>query len=181
MPQRAPRRAQAATLSSCNPDSQSFRIAAYPFYRIARVAGLYTDCLNRELKPRGMDQPHWRVLMLLNEHNPASMGLIAEHAVMKLPTLLKVIRRMSAEGLVRHAPRPTDQRVTEVSITPKGRRALAVVRRVAAHVYMQVTSSLSAQDIVALNDVLGRLEGNLLQMRDIKRRGSSARAGGDRA
>jgi MarR family transcriptional regulator, organic hydroperoxide resistance regulator len=165
MTKRAPRNTGVAALSSCNPESESFRIAAYPFYRIARVAGLYTDCLNRELKPRGMDQPHWRVLMLLSEHNPASMGLLAEHAVMKLPTLLKVIRRMSDEGLVRHRPRPTDQRVVEITITPQGRRALAVVRRVAAQVYTQVTSSLSERDIAALNEILQRLEGDLLKMR----------------
>src|SRR5262245_7771463 len=99
------------------PTSKSFRIADYPFYRNARVAGLYSDCLERELKPRGMDQPRWRVLMILNEHNPASMGLIAQMAVMKLPTVLKLVQRMTDEGLVRNAPRLSDQRVTEVSIT----------------------------------------------------------------
>jgi MarR family transcriptional regulator, organic hydroperoxide resistance regulator len=143
------------------PTSKSFRIADYPFYRIARVAGLYSVCLERELKPRGMDQPRWRVLMILNEHNPASMGLIAQMAVMKLPTVLKLVQRMTEEGLVRNAPRASDQRVTEASITASGRRALVMIKRVAADVYGRATAKLSLPEIEQLNAILGHVEQNL--------------------
>jgi len=158
------------TLARTSPASESFRIADYPFYRIARVSALYSECLDRELKPRGMDQPRWRVLMILNEHNPASMGAIAELAVMKLPTLLKLVQRMTEEGLVRNSPRLTDQRVTEVSITARGRKALVLIRRVAADVYTQVTAHLSSRDIESLNGALGGLEENLLTMRRERKR-----------
>jgi DNA-binding MarR family transcriptional regulator len=173
MARRTPRSEDATALPETNPISDSFRIAEYPFYRIARVAGLYTDCLERELKPRGMDQPHWRILMILREHHPAAMGFIAELAVMKLPTLFKVIRRMTNEGLVRHGPRPSDQRVTEVSITPRGRRALVMIRAVAAQVYTHVTSNLTAKEIAVLNELLGRMEANLLDMRGRKTRSAA--------
>lgn len=152
------------------PTSKSFRIADYPFYRIARVASLYSNCLEQQLKPRGMDQPHWRVLMILSEHNPASMGLIAQMAVMKLPTVLKLVQRMTDEGLVRNAPRLSDQRVTEVSITASGRRALVVVKRVAADVYAQATKELSAAEIEQLNAILGHIETNLEATRHAHRR-----------
>lgn len=148
-----------------DPASSDFRILDWPFYRIARVAALYTDCLDRELKPRGLDQPRWRVLMILSEHNPTSMGVIAELAVMKLPTLLKLVKRMSDDGLVRHRPRLSDQRVTEVSITPEGRKALALARRVAARVYAHITKALSARDVEMLNGLLGQLENTLMAMR----------------
>lgn len=164
-----PRKRQLSRIPSppaTSPASASFRIAGYPFYRVARVAGLYSYCLDRELKPTGMDQPHWRVLMILSEHDPAAMGLLAEMAVMKLPTLLKVIQRMTREGLVRSGPRLSDQRVTEITITARGRRALARIRQVAAQVYEQVTADLSAGEIAVLNELLSRLETNLLKMRD---------------
>lgn len=159
-----------------NPASKSFRIADYPFYRLNRVAALYSECLDRELKPRGMDQPRWRVLMILNEHNPASMGHIAELAVMKLPTLLKVVQRMTEEGLVRNGPRLSDQRVTEVSITPKGRKSLTIIRRVASTVYSRVTSQLSSKDVEALNALLGNLEQSFLAMRSERRRTTATAA-----
>lgn len=161
-----------------SPANKSFQIAEYPFYRLNRVTALYTECLDRELKPRGMDQPRWRVLMILNEHNPAAMGLIAELAVMKLPTLLKVLRRMEDEDLVRTGARLSDQRVTEVSITPRGRKALALVRKVAADVYDRVTEQLSSMDIETLNQLLGTLEGSLLSLRRERRQIAAAVATG---
>lgn len=167
--------------TTTSPASKSFRIADYPFYRIARVAALYSECLDHELKPRGMDQPRWRVLMILNEHNPAAMGVIAELAVMKLPTLLKLVQRMTDEGLVRNAPRLSDQRVTEVSITPRGRKALILIRRVAAKVYSQVTADLSSRDVEAINAMLGRLETTLVAMRSDRKRQNLAIAAAQRA
>lgn len=146
-----------------SPASKTFRIADYPFYRIARVAALNTECLDRVLKPRGLAHPHVRVLMILNEHDPAAIGLIAEIATMKLSTLLKVVQRMEEKGLVRTGARLSDQRVTEVSITPKGRKSLALVRKVAASVYEQVTAQLSSEDIGTLNDLLNRLATGLLE------------------
>src|ERR1700680_1244809 len=118
-----------------DPASSAFRIANYPFYRLARVCALYAACLDRGLKPRGMDQPRWRVLMILSEHNPAAMGLISEMAVMKLPTVVNLVQRMVKERLVRTAPRATDQRVSEVKITAAGRRALVVVKQTASDVF----------------------------------------------
>lgn len=164
------KKAMVDAVARTSPASKTFRIADYPFYRIARVAALYSECLDRELKPRGMDQPRWRVLMILNEHNPAAMGAIAELAVMKLPTLLKLVQRMTEEGLVRNGPRLSDQRVTEVSITPSGRKALVLIRRVAADVYAGVTANLSSRDVETLNSVLGGLEENLLTMRRDRKR-----------
>lgn len=171
---RAPAKSDRDAHIRTSPANKSFRIAEYPFYRINRVAALYSECLDRELKPRGMDQPRWRVLMILNEHDPAAMGLIAELAVMKLPTLLKVLRRMEDEGLVRTGARLSDQRVTEVSITPKGRKAVDLVRKVAAHVYEQVTGQLSSEDIGTLNDLLHGLETSLLAMRRERRHAAAA-------
>lgn len=144
-----------------DPASEAFRIADYTFYRIARAGSLYARRLERALKPRGMDQPHWRVLMILHEHEPASMGLIAELAVMKLPTVVKLIQRMVEEGYVRAAPRLSDQRVMEVGITPRGRRELLHVKRAASEVYRVAVDGLSEAEVARLNELLGHLERNL--------------------
>ncbi|HEY0938931.1 MAG TPA: MarR family transcriptional regulator [Steroidobacter sp.] len=170
MPTSRPRASTDSARARTSPASETFQIADYPFYRLSRVAALYTECLDRELKPRGMDQPRWRVLMILNEHDPAAMGLIAELAVMKLPTLLKVVRRMEEEGLVRTGARLSDQRVTEVSITARGRKSLSLVRKVAADVYEKVTAPFSVDDIETLNALLGNLESSLLTLRRAPRR-----------
>jgi MarR family transcriptional regulator, organic hydroperoxide resistance regulator len=153
-----------------DPCGRAFRIANYPFYRIARVNNLYADCLDRALKPRGMDQPRWRVLMILSEHNPAAMGLIAEMAVMKLPTVVKLVRRMVDEGLVRSSPRARDRRVTDVTITAAGRRALVVVKRAASVVYTHAAANLRDTQLAALNATLRQIEISLQGIKVAKRR-----------
>ena len=153
-----------------DPGGRAFRIANYPFYRIARVNNLYARCLDRELKPRGMDQPRWRVLMILSEHNPAAMGLIAEMAVMKLPTVVKLVRRMVEEGLVRNSPRARDRRVSDVTITTAGRRGLVVVKRAASVVYAHAAENLGDAQLAALNATLRQVEISLQGIKVAKRR-----------
>src|SRR5690606_35149789 len=84
MATRAPKKKTATPARSrTSPAHPDFRLATYPFYRVTRIAGLYAQCLDHELKPRGMDQPRSRVLMLLSEHSPSAMGELAEKTVMK--------------------------------------------------------------------------------------------------
>ena len=99
------------------------------------AVNVYNELLDRKLKPIGMDKPRWRVLMVLFEHNSAALGLLAEMAVMKLPTMHKVVQRMEEDGLVTTSPRPSDNRVTEVRMTAKGRTALVEIRRQASNVF----------------------------------------------
>jgi DNA-binding MarR family transcriptional regulator len=160
MTQRRRRSAQSPPRSS-DPGDAGFRIEHYPFYRMARLGALYDGCLEAALKPRGLDQPRWRVLMILNEHHPAAMGLISKLAVMKLPTAVKLIQRMAEQGLVRTAPLASDQRVNVVSITAKGRGALKIVKQVASGVYRAAVAEFSAADIERCRDLLARAESNL--------------------
>lgn len=153
-----------------DPASGEFRIVNYPFYRMARVSNLYAACLDRGLKPRGMDQPRWRVLMILSEHNPAAMGLIAEMAVMKLPTVVKLVQRMVQEDLVRTAPRASDQRVCEVTITAAGRRGVAFVKQAASGVYADAVTGLVRAQLLQLNALLRAMEINLQESLQARRR-----------
>jgi DNA-binding MarR family transcriptional regulator len=163
----AQRRLRAARIRppSCDPGHAGFRIDRYPFYLVARLGALYDICLESALKPRGLDQPRWRVLMILNEHNPAAMGLISKLAFMKLPTALKLIQRMTEQGLVRTAPLASDQRVNVVTITAKGRRALKIVKQVASGVYRAGIEALSPQEIAHCLALLARVEANLQRFR----------------
>lgn len=148
--------------SRADPASAAFRSDDYPFYRLARAAALYAQALESALKPRGMDQPRWRVLMILHEHDRAATGLVAERAVMKLPTVVKLLQRMEHEGYVASAARAADQRVVEFRLTARGRLAVRAVRRVASRVYAQAVAGLAAGELATLHAALVRIERNLL-------------------
>jgi DNA-binding MarR family transcriptional regulator len=60
--------------------------------------------------------------------------------------MVKLINELEDAGLAARRRRPGDRRAWEVSITPKGRRALERARRVAAQVEDDVLGGLSSAD-----------------------------------
>jgi MarR family transcriptional regulator, organic hydroperoxide resistance regulator len=108
-----------------------------------------------------MDLPSWRAIMWLHECNPSSVSEIAEHSVMRLSTMTRVVQRLEKRGLVTLARRAADARVTDVHITPAGEKVVKQVRSVASRVYQAAFKDLDAADIETLNDLLRRVFGNL--------------------
>lgn len=148
---------------SADPADTSFRITEYPFYLIARVGGLYSMRLERSLKSRGLNQAVWRVLMVLAEYDGASMGEIAELAVMKLTTLLKLVRRLEKSGFVKSSTRASDRRVIDLRITERGRCELEVIKLVAGRAYADATAGIGRSGLRQLKSVLRAMEANLCE------------------
>jgi DNA-binding MarR family transcriptional regulator len=144
-----------------DPLTSDFALEDYPFYHMARVNDSYQLDMETILKTIGMDLPRWRVLMLVHEKTPSGVSEIAERAVIKLSTMTRVIQRMEKEGLVTVATRPTDSRITDVSITDAGRDAVVKIRKVASRVYNLAFDGFSAEEIDAFLGMLARLFANL--------------------
>lgn len=145
-----------------DPIRDQFRLIDSPFYRLAQVEGVYQQRMASSLKAVGMDLPRWRVLMILHEQSPSTISEIAERAVMKLSTMTKVAQRLAKEGLVLLAQNEQDARRTDVHLTEAGEAALAKIREAASRIYQQATLDLSDEEIVLLNDLLGRMRSAML-------------------
>jgi DNA-binding MarR family transcriptional regulator len=113
------------------------------------------------LKPIGLDVPRWRVLMTLRDTTRLSVSEIAGHAIVKLPTMLKIIQRMQAEGLVECNQSDLDGRVTEVMLTDSGRRAGEQAWKVANATYRRAFEDVSKRDVHTLNRILRTVTRNL--------------------
>jgi MarR family transcriptional regulator, organic hydroperoxide resistance regulator len=146
---------------SIDPLDSNFEMASWPFYWITRVSRRYTHDMEDVLKKVGMDVARWRVLMILNEINPASVSELADHAVIKLSTMTKTVIRMQTDGLVITAPRKADARVTEVSLTDTGQSAILIVRRQASRIFRQAFQNFNANEIKELNITLKKIFSNL--------------------
>ncbi len=144
-----------------NPADPAFRIVSFPFYWLARVDGRYALSLDAVLKKIGMDVPRWRILMQLIEHSPASVSELAEHAIIRLSTMTKIILRMKAEDYVETRPSAVDGRVTEVLLTEKGRKAVEQVRTQASRIFQQAFHDLDDSQINTLNETLRHIFHNL--------------------
>jgi DNA-binding MarR family transcriptional regulator len=144
-----------------DPGTPAFRVEKYPFYLLNRLASRYNAIITERLHGLDLDIPFWRVLMILGEEAPRSIGAIAEAAVINVSTMMRIIQRMTEAGLITCRPRPDDARVIEVFLTGPGNAKLAKARKLTAPVYATAISGLSQGDFLALTGLLDRVYRNL--------------------
>ncbi|HYF18986.1 MAG TPA: MarR family transcriptional regulator [Ramlibacter sp.] len=92
---------------------------------LAQASQLISGEFHRIVRARGFTVSEWRVLASLEGAAPMSIGELARVAVMKQPTLTRVLDRMQTRGEVRRVAHDTDRRITLVAITPAGRRMVS--------------------------------------------------------
>jgi DNA-binding MarR family transcriptional regulator len=138
------------------PAEAPFKTSDYPFYWIVHTANRYLQALEPMLKDMGLDIPRWRVLMVLYEQSPAAVSEIAARSIIKLTTMTKIIQRMERDGLVSTRRRPTDNRATEVSLTPKGDAARRHARKEVDKIYEMTLAALPENEVRLLNTLLAK-------------------------
>jgi DNA-binding MarR family transcriptional regulator len=150
--------------NTIDPAHPNFRMEEWPLYWVMRVGRQYSMDLDRSLKRIGMDVARWRVLIILSEHQQASVTMLSDHAVIKLPTMTKTIARMEAQGLVRTFPNPDDRRVTLVEVTELGREKTALVRQQASRIFQSAFRDISGEEAKVLVATLMKVFGNLVNL-----------------
>src|SRR4051812_19405914 len=104
-----------------DPGTAAFPVDKYPFYLLNRLVSRYNVVIAGRLRTIGLDIPYWRVLMVLGQESPRSVGQIADAAVIPVSTMTRIVQRMAVAGLVACTPLERDARVIEVSLTRDGR------------------------------------------------------------
>ena len=138
-------------------DGREFEATEWPFDRLTHANGVYLSRLEARLKKVGLDVPRWRVLMCIKPGDASSVSEIAESAIVKLPTMMKLIQRMVADDLVRCQTRESDGRVTDVSLTPAGEEARKRAWQTASRIFTKAFSSSAKRDLQKLNSLLQQM------------------------
>ncbi len=133
----------------------------WPFYQAAKLIARYHLRLDVVLKPIGMDVPRWRVLMVLSRVEATTITKLAEEAVTRVPTMTKIIQRMTTQSLVTTRASAEDARATEVLITPAGRDVLERVRKKVSFISDQAFHGLSGKELSTFNQLAARIYENL--------------------
>lgn len=145
-----------AAAEPAGPNPTDFRLR-WPFFWVNRTNIYYERALERRMKRFGCDMPRWRVLMSLHERDFMSVSEISAFSTLKLNTTTKIVQRMIADGLVETRVRPTDGRVTEVTLTAKG-EAMREKALVEAHAVRSASfEGVSPEDIARLNALLSEV------------------------
>jgi DNA-binding MarR family transcriptional regulator len=92
---------------------------------VQRAARALARRFDEALRPVGLTNGQFSLLMSLNRPEPPGMTAVALLLAMDRTTLTAALKPLRRRGLVRVAADPTDRRGRRMALTAKGRRALA--------------------------------------------------------
>ena len=96
-------------------------------FNLRKAARAVTQLYDQALRPTGLRSTQFTLLIAIQVHGPVPMTRLADEVIIDRTTMTRNLAILDKEGLVsiRHGD---DQRVREVSLTARGRRALADAR-----------------------------------------------------
>lgn len=145
----------------CHPAHPEFRLATSPFYLMAHADFDYHEDMSTVLEKHDVNRSMYRIMTVLREHDSASIGFLAERALMKPNTASRVVERMVAKELIKVYPNPDDSRVTEVVLTQRGKDLLNSLTPIVGRQFQRAIDGVSNEDLEHLVRVLQRISNNL--------------------
>lgn len=139
---------------------QTIRQLALQMFEMAKRTWLESQ---REKMKGGFDLSESEFLTLdaLEEVTSLSVGDLRRRVAVlpaQMSRIIKALEQRYDEKLVLCAINPKDKRKIDVSITPKGRRAVAAYRRAKIMTSVEALNSVSDEDLAAFSAFLERIE-----------------------
>ncbi len=133
----------------------------YPFFWIVNVHARYSQLLEIELKKVGLDVSRFRVLTLAWKYRTATVSQLAEYAVIKMPTVTKILARLRQDGLVITRASEADGRVTEVLPTAEGIARAEQANELASAIFHRSFKGIRPAQVNKMNQTLALILSNL--------------------
>jgi DNA-binding MarR family transcriptional regulator len=111
--------------------------------RAARTLGRRFD---DALRPFGLTNGQFSLLMSLNRPEPPPMGPVASLLAMDRTTLTAALKPLERRGLVEIAPDPGDKRSRVLKLTAEGRKLLASALPVWKRMHEEIEAQLPGAD-----------------------------------
>ena len=92
---------------------------------VQRAARALARRFDDALRPMGLTNQQFSVMMSLNRSEPPGMTAVATLLAMDRTTLTAALKPLRRRGLAKIAADPADRRGRLITLTPKGRRLLA--------------------------------------------------------
>ncbi|MGW0658991.1 MarR family winged helix-turn-helix transcriptional regulator [Streptodolium elevatio] len=112
-----------------------------------------------------VSQPAVILLARLQADGGLTIGELARRTHMDMSLVSRELRKLETEAMVTRATDARDGRVTRVGLTPKGRGIVRRLRNVRDRHIFEVLSAWSAQELVALGDLMTRFVDDLQSVR----------------
>ncbi|MBE7219845.1 MAG: MarR family transcriptional regulator [Caulobacteraceae bacterium] len=106
------------------------------------------------LRDAGVTEQQWRVLRVLVDEGPIETSRLATSAMLLAPSVSRILRELSARGLISRASDADDRRKFIVQITAEGRRLLEATALRTLEVIACYTAGFGSERLQRLLDEL---------------------------
>jgi MarR family transcriptional regulator for hemolysin len=114
--------------------------------------------IDRRLKGLGLSQAGWiTITMAAKAEKPLSQSELALNVGVEAATMVAMLDRLSAAGLIERVPSEQDRRVKHVAVTPAGMALYEQVKVEARFVRRQVLAGVDPQALLAATELLEAL------------------------
>jgi len=110
---------------------------------VQRAARALARSFDDALRPAGLTNGQFSLLMALNRPKPPAMAPVAQLLAMDRTTLTAALKPLEREGLVRIEPDPADKRSRLLTLTDKGHAVLARALPIWQELHSAVEGSLA--------------------------------------
>lgn len=115
---------------------------------LAEVSRCWRAKLNERLRPLGLSQSRWMVLLHLSKRGDGVVQkALAEWMGIEGPTLVRILDRMHEDGWIERRESATDRRAKTVHLTRQSRAILEKINEVASGLRNELLADIPQVDI----------------------------------
>lgn len=126
---------------------------------IGETARCWRARLDERLRPLGLSQSRWMVLMCLSRRGDGLVQkLLAEGLGIEGPSLVRILDRMDKDGWIERRESKTDRRAKTVHLTSQSRATIKNIQKIATQLRGELLADISGGDLDACMRVLKKIK-----------------------
>jgi len=134
---------------------------------LGETARIWRTKLDQRLRPLGLSQAKWRVLLHLNmARDDLTQKELSERLGIEGPSLVRLLDRMEDDDWVERRASPNDRRAKTIHLTARALETLREIKRIAAKLRGELLSGISADELAMVSDALQRIKLRAEQLND---------------
>ncbi|WP_454650029.1 MarR family winged helix-turn-helix transcriptional regulator [Bradyrhizobium liaoningense] len=130
-------------------------------FLLHEVARLLRKRFEQNARDCGLTRSQWQVLAYLAQNEGISQTGLAELLEIEPITLVRIVDRLEAQGLIQRCPHPTDRRVWRLRLTSAAHPKVAQLRELGEQTRAEALFGVSDMDKIQFVKTLQALKVNL--------------------
>jgi DNA-binding MarR family transcriptional regulator len=158
-------------MTRCLPPADFYRAEGYRAdesvgYMMKHVMASFVQSIDKELCPHGLTHVQWGPLFMMQQSRASTVAELARELGTDPGAMTRLLDRLEAKGLCRRLRSTEDRRVVNLTLTPAGEKAAAMVPQALSKVMNAHLAGFSRTEWQTLKGYLRRMLDNAEALRE---------------